>query len=108
MIPEPLRAIESDLRKAGARRQYNGLAARLEEIRRVADEYFAELPDGDPLRLEIAHWVLDTIEWARLMVTTQRQGLSNELARLPGIATYTVGRYQDHIGHRLPTVCIDL
>ena len=108
MIPEPLRAIESELRKAGARREYTSLTARLKDIRRAADEYFAELPAGHPLRLEIAHWVLDTIERARLMVTTQRQALSNEFERLPKIATYTAGRYQDHIGRRLPAVCIDL
>jgi hypothetical protein len=108
MIPDRLRAIESDLRKAVARRQYGSVTTRLEEIRRIADEYFAELPAGDPLRREIAHWVLDTIEWARLMVTTQRQALSNELARLPRIATYTASRYQGHIGRRTSAVCVDL
>ena len=108
MIPERLRAIERDLRKAGGRREYSSLTALLKDIRRVADEYFAELPAGHPLRLEIAHWVLDTIEWARLMVTTQRQVLVNEAERLPKIATYTAGRYQNHIGHRPSTVCIDL
>jgi len=107
MIPNQLRAIESDLRKAVARRQYSSVTTSIEEMRRVADEYFVELPAGHPLRLEIAHWVLDTIEWARLMVTTQRQALSNELERLPRIATYTASRYQDHIG-RNPAVCVDL
>ena len=108
MIPERLRVIESDLRKVIARRQYSGLSARLGELRRIADEYLGEVPSGHPLRLEIAHWVLDTVEWARLMVTTQRQALSNELERLPRIATYTASRYQDHIGRRNPSVCVDL
>lgn len=108
MIPDRLRAIEIDLRKAASRRQYTSVSARLDELRRVADEYFADLPAVHPLRLEIAHWVLDTLEWARLMVTAQRQTLSNEFQRLPRVATYTAGRYLDGAASRSPVVCFDL
>lgn len=108
MIPERLRAIESELRNAVARRRYSGVTARLEELRRIADECFAELPPGHPRRLEIAHWMLDTIKWARLMVTTQRQALSNQFERVPRITAYNAGRYQDVADGGAPAVCLDL
>lgn len=108
MIPERLRAIESELRNAVARRRYSGMTAHLEELRRIADEYLAELPSGHPLRLEIAHWVLDTIKWARLMVTIERQALSNEFERLPRIRSYTADRYLDVADRDAPALCLDL
>ncbi|MGD1070253.1 MAG: hypothetical protein ABSB15_08940 [Bryobacteraceae bacterium] len=108
MIPERLRVIESDLRKVIARRQYSGLSARLGELRRIADEYLGEVPSGHPLRLEIAHWMLDTIKWARLMVTTQRQIWSTELDRLPRVANSTAERYLNRADRYAPGVCLDL
>jgi len=103
MIPERLRASERELRKTIARRHYGDLPKRLAELRRDAEEHLGQLPTRDPLRLEIAGWVLTTIRWARLMTLTQRQMWSGELTRLP-----CIGRYVDRPDNRRPDVCVDL
>jgi hypothetical protein len=103
MIPEQLRANGRELRRAIARRQYGDLPRKLEELRGIAEEHLADLPVGDALRQEIVAWTLGTIEWARLMVATQRQVWSEELALLP-----KVGRYLDDSDRRTRTMCLDL
>jgi hypothetical protein len=94
MIPEILQENERQLRKDIERRQYGDLPRRLEEIRRIACEH---------RRPEVAAWVQGTIEWARLMIVTQRQVWADELDRLP-----MVNRYLERSPSPLPAVCIDL
>jgi hypothetical protein len=94
MIPEILQENERQLRKDIERRQYDELPRRLEDIRRIACEH------GRP---EVALWLQGTIEWARLMVMTQRQAWADELDRLP-----MVNRYLERNPRALPAVCIDL
>ena len=103
MIPERLRVNEREIRRAVVRRQYRDMTGQLEALRRMADQHILELPEGAPLRLEIAEWMLATIKWARLMLATQRQAWSGELERLPKI-----GRYLDPTNRRPPGVCLDL
>ena len=103
MIPETLTEIGRKLRKAVDRRQFGDVTPRLNELCRMADECAAGLPEADPLRRELAAWMLETIEWIRLMLVTQRQIWSGELARLPRI-----GRYLDQTESRSPDVCVDL
>lgn len=103
MVPERLRTKESEIRRAIARRQYDGLPRKLEDLRRIAAENVAGLPASDPFRLEIVGRMLATIEWARLMLATQRQILSDDLELLPN-----VGRYLERADGRTPGVCLDL
>jgi hypothetical protein len=104
MIPEILREKERALRRAVERRAYDGLRQQLEAFRAIADTHIAALPAGDPRRTEIASWMLATVEWASLMLTTQRQIWSGELARLPLVGKYASGRPCQ----TKPSVCLDL
>lgn len=109
MIPEQLKKTERDLRHAVSRREYSNLPALLEELRAAADACIAKLPQNDVRRGEIAGFALKLVDWARLMVTTQRQIWSDELALLP-----RVSRYLDRPGQIItppdsaPHVCVDL
>jgi hypothetical protein len=94
MIPEPLIEHERRLRSAIERRQYGDLPKLLEDMRLIADQH--RKPD-------VANWMRATIDWARLMVITQRQMWADELDRLP-----MVSRYLDR-GMKTPSgVCLDL
>ena len=103
MIPEELKINEHELRKSIARRQYDSLPGHMDDLRRMADQHISGLSTADPLRHQIAAWMLATIEWARLMVVAQRQGCSDELDRLP-----KVGYYLDRRTSREPRFCMDL
>jgi hypothetical protein len=103
MIPERLRTSEQEIRRSVARRQYAELPRRLDDLHRIADELIAGLPGSDPLRLEIIGFVLATIEWARLMLATQREVWSGQLGLLP-----RVGRYLDRPDCRTQAMCVDL
>jgi hypothetical protein len=102
MIPEQLKARDRELRDAIARREYDGLGELLEGLQLAADE--AVRGAGDPeARREIAGWMLSTIDWARLMITTQRQRWAEELGTLPRVDRFlagTAGASSD--------VCVDL
>ena|SRR6185312_6028528 len=102
MIPAELQARDRELRDAIARREYDDLDALLERLRRAADENIQRT--NDPVaRREIARWMLDTIEWARLMLTTQRQRWAEELRALP-----RVGRFLAGTAAASSDVCVDL
>jgi hypothetical protein len=103
MIPARLISAENEIRQAIARRRYGDVPGRLDDLRRFADAHLADLPAGDALRLEIIQWMLDTIEWARLMVTTQRQVWQGEALLLP-----RVGRYLSRDVRHDQGVCLDL
>ena len=103
MIPETLKESENDLRRAVTLRRFVEVPSLVDHLRGMTDICIGDLPEGDPLRLELLGWVLETIEWAHLMTVTQRQIWSSQLARLPGI-----GRYLDRTASRLPAVCVDL
>ncbi len=109
MLPDRLRGKEQEIRKAVARRQYGDLPRKLEDLQRAAAEHMAELPANDSRRLEVIGSVRNTIEWARLMLITQRQIWSAELQRLPLIVTYTRGFSADSAGgHSARRTCLDL
>jgi hypothetical protein len=94
MIPEPLIEHERHLRRAVERRQYDDLPKVLEDMRVIAVQH---------RRPDVANWMRATINWARLMVMTQRQMWADELDCLP-----MVSRYLDH-GTETPSgVCVDL
>jgi len=102
MIPAQLKAREREVRDAIARREYDGLGELLEGLRLAADE--AIRGTNDPAaRGEIAGWMLTTIEWARLMVTTQRQRWAEELEALPRVDRFLAGTAGD-----VSDVCVDL
>jgi hypothetical protein len=94
MIPVPLLEHEHRLRRAVERCQYRDLPRLLEDMRLIADQH--RQPD-------VAKWVRGTINWARLMVITQRQIWADELDCLP-----LVSRYLECSTEPPPGVCIDL
>lgn len=95
--------MERRLRRAVTRRQYDALIPLLMDLRRTADEHAATLAERDPLRRMIARWAIDLIEWARVMLASQRQNLTSEMACLP-----LVTRYLDISGQHAGGVSIDL
>jgi hypothetical protein len=103
MIPETLKEIERDLKKAVTLHRFVDVPSRLDDLRGMVDKCIASLPEGDPMRRELLGWVLETVEWAHLMTVTQRQIWSSQLTRLPRI-----GRYLDRTDSRFPDVCVDL
>lgn len=90
MIPPQLKARDRNLRDAIARREYEGLNELLEDLRIAADESIHRT-DDPAARREIARWMLATIEWARLMLTTQRQRWAEELEALPRVDRFLAG-----------------
>jgi hypothetical protein len=94
LIPEPLIEHECRLRRAVERREYDELPKLLEEMRLIADRH---------RRPDVAKWMRGTIDWARLMVITQRQIWADELECLP-----IVSRYLERSPGPLPAVCMDL
>jgi hypothetical protein len=101
MIPGQLQARDRELREAVARREYGGLDELLEGLRVAADENIQRTNDP-AARREIAGWMLATIEWARLMVTTQRQRWADELEALPRVDRFLAGTAE------VSDVCVDL
>jgi hypothetical protein len=102
MIPAQLKARDRELRDAIARREYGGLEGLLERLRVAADESIHRT--NDPVaRREIARWMLATIEWARLMLTAQRQRWTEELEALPRVDRFLAGTAVEP-----SDVCVDL
>jgi hypothetical protein len=102
MIPAQLQSRDRELREAIARRDYDRLNELLAGLRREADEHMARAADAAERR-RIAGWVLATIEWARLMLTTQRQRWADELEALPRVDRFLAGA-----GAPASDVCLDL
>jgi hypothetical protein len=101
MIPAQLKARDRELREAIARREYGGLDEMLESLRVAVDEDIHRT--NDPVaRREIARWMLATIEWARLMLTAQRQRWAEELEALPRVDRFLAGTTS------ASDVCVDL
>ncbi|HEU5021019.1 MAG TPA: hypothetical protein VFT60_03990 [Bryobacteraceae bacterium] len=90
MIPAQLKARDRELRDAIARGEYGDLDELLEGLRVAAEENLQRT--RDPVaRREIARWMLATIEWARLMLTAQRQRWAEELEALPRVDRFLAG-----------------
>ena len=90
MIPAQLKARGRELRDAIARGEYDALDELLEGLRVAADEGI-RCADDPAARREIARWMLGTIEWARLMLITQRQRWAEELEALPRVDRFLAG-----------------
>lgn len=103
MISAQLRAHEREVRDAIARCEYDGLGGLLEALRVAADAAICGATDP-AARREIAGWVLATIEWARLMVETQRQRWVEELEALPRVDRFLAGTAAGSSSD----VCVDL
>jgi hypothetical protein len=102
MISLQLKAHERRLREAIARREYDDLEKLLAGLQQAADENIHDTNDP-AARREIARWMLATIEWSRLMVTTQRQRWSEEMEALPRVDRFLAGTAPP-----ASDVCIDL
>jgi len=102
MIPAQLKARGRELRDAIARGEYDALDELLEGLRVAADEAIRYTDDPVAHR-EIARWMLATIEWARLMVTAQRQRWAEELDALPRVDRFLAGAAASS-----SDVCVDL
>ncbi|HVW07885.1 MAG TPA: hypothetical protein VHC90_04855 [Bryobacteraceae bacterium] len=102
MIPAQLKTRERKLRAVIARREYGEIGHLLAGLQHAADEYIQGRTDP-ATRREIAAWMLGTIEWARLMVTAQRQRWAEELETLPRVDRFLVGT-----GEPSSDVCVDL
>jgi hypothetical protein len=103
MIPHSLTANELALRKAIAGRQYREVPRLILRLRSAVDSHLETVQPTDPVRPEIAGWALALAEWARLMVTAQRQAWLNELETLP-----LVGRYVERPTVPARALCLDL
>jgi len=90
MIPAQLKARECNVREAIARSEYAGLDDLLEKLRVAADASI-RCANDPAARREIASWMLATIEWARLMIATQRQRWAEELEALPRVDRFLAG-----------------
>jgi len=102
MIPVELQSRDRELREAVARLEYDNLDVLLERLRVAADENIRRT--NDPVaRREIARWMLATIEWARLMLTTQRHRWAEELEALPRVDRFLAGTAATS-----SDVCVDL
>lgn len=97
-----LQARGRELREAIARGEFDNLDSLLERLRIAADESI-HCADDSVARREIARWMLGTIEWARLMLATQRQRCAEELEALPRIDRFLAGT-----GAASSDVCVDL
>lgn len=102
MIPEQLKARDRELREAIARGEFDGLDNLLENLRAAADDSIHRT-DDPVARREIARWMLGTIEWARLMLTTQRQRWAEEMEALPRVDRFLAGAVDSS-----SDVCVDL
>ncbi|HXE64374.1 MAG TPA: hypothetical protein VN519_12590 [Bryobacteraceae bacterium] len=102
MIPAQLEARDRELREAIARREYGGLDELLEGLRLAADENIQQTKDP-AARREIAGSMLATIEWARRMLTTQRQRWAEELEALPRVDRFLAGA-----AAASSDICVDL
>ena len=102
MIPAQLEARDRELREAIARREYGGLDELLEGLRLAADENIQQTKDP-AARREIAGSMLATIEWARRMLTTQRQRWAEELEALPRVDRFLAGT-----AAASSDICVDL
>jgi hypothetical protein len=102
MIPAPLRACGGQLRDAIARREYDDLGGLLDDLRRAAEENIQGTNDP-ATRREIARWMLSIVDWARLMLTTQRQRWADEITALPRADRFLAGAVP-----AASDVCVDL
>jgi len=85
---DSLTRIEDRFRHAVESRQYGDadqLALQYGEAARQAVDL---LPSGDPGRAQIARRVLDTFEWARLLLLIGRAFTARELRRIPFLNSY--------------------
>ena len=102
MISAQLRARDRKIRDAIARAEYDGLDELLANLRLAADEGM-QRTDDPAARREIARWMLGTIEWARLMLSTQRTRWAEELDALPRVDRFLAGAVVES-----SDVCVDL
>ncbi|HEY4085601.1 MAG TPA: hypothetical protein VGM43_06660 [Bryobacteraceae bacterium] len=102
MISAQLKARDRELRDAIARGEYDCLDELLAGLRLAADENI-QRTDDPAARREIARWMLNTIEWARLMVATQRQQWAEELDALPRVDRFLAGA-----AAASSDICVDL
>jgi hypothetical protein len=102
MISAQLKARDRELRDAIARGEYDNLDSLLDRLRVAADENI-HCANDLAARREIARWMLSTIEWARLMLSTQRQRWAEELEALPRVDRFLAGA-----AVASSDVCVDL
>jgi len=96
---DSLTLIETRLRRAAESREYAAVDRLTLEYGGTAREAIAALPAGAPEIAGIARRVLDTLEWARLVVLTGRASTAQELRRIPFLTEYLSGQ-----GSRQPSV----
>jgi len=79
MIPQRLKQLESELRRAAACRQYRLVTSLAEEIGEAVRAYTETLPRGDPRRAEAARGLDEVLSWALVMMRAARSDCATEL-----------------------------
>ena len=82
MIPRAIATAEQELRRAIERRQTGDISRCLAAYGEAARNHFESLRSDDPMRIQMFEQVLSVLEWARLMIQTQRSIWAEELRAL--------------------------
>jgi len=85
---DSLTRVEDRFRHAVESRQYGAADQLALQYGDAARDAVAALPAGDPARAQIARRVLDTLEWARLVLLIGRASTARELRRIPFLTSY--------------------
>jgi hypothetical protein len=85
---DSLTQIEDQLKRAAESREYYAVDRLTLQYGDAARDVIAALPAGAPAIAATARRVLDTLEWARLVVLTGRASTAYELRRIPFLARY--------------------
>ena len=83
-----LTRIEDELKRAAESRQYGAVDRLTLEYGDTARQAIAQMTAGDPEIAGLARRVLNTLEWARLVVLTGRASTARELRRIPFLTRY--------------------
>jgi hypothetical protein len=88
MIPAPLLAIETQLRRAVEGQQFEETARLISQYCQSAEGHIKSLPARSTSGGEIATRVVDVLNWSNLMLLTARSSIADKLGPLPLISRY--------------------
>ena len=88
MLPETLLEIDRELRSAAAARLYDDVERLCADFCRIAAQYAASLPPGDPRLRRLAGQVDETLSWSILMMQAARASCSSQLRRAQVAQSY--------------------
>lgn len=104
MIPQRLKELEGELRRAAACRQYRQVGSLAEEFGEAVRAYTDTLPPGDPRRAEAARGLDDLLSWALVMMRAARSDCATRLRMVTTATGYGRSR-RESAGKSV--VCLD-